>query len=232
MWAPKQIQGRGQGKFENYSSCACHPNLTSCCHALSYSVALLKVQMLAPTQPAQDPQQDEMTQWLLLHCCLLGVVCLDRPRPGWPRRYLRGAPNSSSGRFTPRPGEDRGSCPQHIQLPCKQQLQREGAECGKSARYFADDQMQFVWHLLQTTGRRSESLEGLLPCEVLLANGDLYLLLSHRLVKTAAEWSPPNLGMAVQVQVSGGIYFFATSPREAGSCFPPGSCRTHQFSCK
>lgn len=64
-----------------------------------------------------------MTQWLLLHCCLLGVACLDRPRPGWPRRHLRGAPNSSSGRFTPRPGEDRGSCPQHIQLPCKQQLQ-------------------------------------------------------------------------------------------------------------
>lgn len=232
MWAPKQIQRRGHSKFENYSSCACHPNLTSCRHALSYSIALLEAQMLAPTQAAQVPQQDEMTQWLLLRGCLLGVTCLDRPRPRWPRRPLRGSPSSSSGSFTSRPGEDRGSHPQDIQLPCKQQLQREGAECGKSPRHFADGQMWFVWHLPQTTGRRSESLERLLPWEVLLAKGDLYPLLSHRLVKAAAQQSPPNLGMAVQVQVSGGVCFFATSPREAGSCFSPGSCRTHQFSCK
>lgn len=28
----------------------------------------------APTQPSQDPRQDKMSQWLLLHCCLLGSL--------------------------------------------------------------------------------------------------------------------------------------------------------------
>lgn len=84
-----------------------------------------------------------------------------------------------------------------------------------------------IW--LQTTGRR-ESLGRPLPHEILLAKGDFYLLLSHRLVKAAAKQSSHNLVIAVQVQVSRGIYFFATSPCEAGSCFPPGSCCTHQFS--
>lgn len=136
------------------------------------------------------------------------------------------SPKQQLRQFYPKARRRRGSHPQDVQL------QREGAECGKSLRLFADGQVWFVWHLLQTTGRRSEGLQRLLPCKVLLAKGDLYLLLSHRLVKAVAEQSPHNLGTAVQVQVSRGIYFFATSPCEAGSFFPPGSCHTHQFSCK
>lgn len=100
MRASNKSQRRGHSKIENHSLCVCHLNLMSLCHALSCPLphTLAQVQVLALTQIIQDPQQNEMTQKLLFHCCLLGVMRLDRAR----RRPLGGALSRSSGSFIPR----------------------------------------------------------------------------------------------------------------------------------
>jgi len=67
---------------------------------------------------------------------------------------------------------------------------------------------------------------------LLKETGTVAILQAGEADENSSRMETPNLGMAVQIQVSRGIYFFATSPHEAGSCFPPDSFHTHQYSCK